>query len=240
MKLSTFFVVAGMFIISLYFLIDVNYYASTQSISENKTDTPYLKIPKIGVNENINNKSTSYGIYHEPKSAKPGFGTVILFGHRTLYGSPFLELDRLKKGDNITIEWPGIGNVEYSVVRSFIVPSSYRLSVEEGKVLFLVTCYPLGSTEKRLIIEAKEEKIYPIQNKRTENNTKKYYALFLIAIFFIAGLSLSYIYPVDEDKIIIFLSTVAFTLFLIFGFIFPIPPDYIASKLSQISSFLGG
>ncbi|MBM4240942.1 MAG: class E sortase [Euryarchaeota archaeon] len=239
MKLSTFFILAGMFIISLYFLIDVNYYANIQNASENKTNTPYLVIPKIGVNEKINNQSVSYGIYHDPKSAKPGFGTVVLHGHRTLYGSPFLNLEKLQKGDNITLEWPGIGNVEYKVERSFIVPSSYRLSVEQGNVLFLATCYPLGSTKERLIIEAKLEKIYPFENKNTSNSTKKYYAIIMICIFLGAGLSLTYFYPVEEDKIIIFIATLTLTLFLLCGFLFPIPPDYLASKLSDISNFLG-
>ena len=113
MKLSTFFVLVGMLIISLYGLIEVSYYASAQNLTENSSDTPYLIIPGIGVDQAINNKSVDYGIYHEPKSAKPGFGTVALFGHRTLHGSPFLNLDKLQPGDNITVEWPGIGNVEY-------------------------------------------------------------------------------------------------------------------------------
>ena len=72
----------------------------------------------------------------DPKSEKPGFGTVALFGHRTFHGSPFLNLDKLQPGDNLTVEWPGIGNVEYEVVNSTIVPASYRLSIEQGNTLF--------------------------------------------------------------------------------------------------------
>ena len=72
--------------------------------------------------------------------------------------SPFLNLDKLQSGDNITIEWPGIGNVEYQVMNSTIVPASYMLSIEQGKVLFLITCYPLGSDKERLMIEAKTRK----------------------------------------------------------------------------------
>ena len=152
MKISTFLIIAGMIIISFYALVEVNYYSATQTINQKPGETPYVIIPKIGVDQTINNKSVDYGIYHEPQSAKPGSGTVVLFGHRTLHGSPFLKLDQLQAGDNITLEWPGIGYVEYIVENSTIVPADYRLSVEQGDVLFLITCYPLGSTKERLMI----------------------------------------------------------------------------------------
>lgn len=239
MKLSTFFVLAGMLIISMYFIIDVNYYAATSTISEDPKDTPFLNIPKIGVYESINNKSVSYGIYHEPQSSKPGHGTVILFGHRTLYGSPFLDLDKLKENDEIFVEWPGIGNVEYKVTKSFVTTSSYQIPLKQGKALVLSTCYPLGSTEKRLIIEAKQVKIEPFQYTKTVNNNKTQYAILLIGVFFMVGIALSYFYPIDEDKIYIFSATIALTLFLVFGFLFPIPPENVASQLSNMSGFLG-
>ena len=105
-------------IISFYALVEVNYYSSTQTINQKPEDIPYILIPKIGVDEAINNKSVDYGIYHEPQSAKPASGTVVLFGHRTLHGSPFLKLDQLKQGDNVTLEWPGIGYVEYKIINS--------------------------------------------------------------------------------------------------------------------------
>ena len=89
MKLSTFFVLFGMLIISLYGLIEVSYYSSANQLAVNNTDTPYIEIPKIGVDQAINNKSVDYGIYHDPKSAKPGFGTVALFGHQYI---PWLSL----------------------------------------------------------------------------------------------------------------------------------------------------
>ena len=239
MKISTFFIVVGMVILSLYVLIEVNYYAAADTIIANQSDAPYLEIPGIGVNESINNKSVSYGIYHEPQSFKPGRGTVIIFGHRTLYGSPFLNLDKLKKGDQITLIWPEIGNAEYTVNDSFIVLASYRMSVEQGNSLFLITCYPLGSTKERYVVQAKLDRISPITNKTTHENPKSYYAPLLILGFFAGGLVINYIYPVEEDKKIIFIVVLALTLFLIFGYLFPIPADYISSKLADINNFLG-
>ena len=238
MKISTFFVIVGMVIISLYALVEVNYYSAIETVSEHSGDNPYLEIPKLGIDESINNKSIDYGIYHEPKSAKPGSGTVVLFGHRTLHGSPFLKLDQLKPGDNVTVEWKGIGDVEYLVENTTIVPADYRLSIEQGKVLFLITCYPLGSTKERLIIKAKQMKIYPIQKER-KPNPQQHYAIIIILAFMGLGMALSFLYPIEEDRAIIFLATLALTLFLTLGYFFPTPPSSIETNLSRINEFLG-
>lgn len=239
MKLSTILVLVGMMIISLYGLIEVSYYSSAQSMAANSSDTPYLEIPSIGVNQPINNKSVDYGIYHEPKSAKPGTGTVALFGHRTLHGSPFLNLDKLQAGDNITIEWPGIGSTEYQVINSTIVPASYQLSIDQGNQLFLITCYPLGSTKERLMIQAKQVAVYPINRTRNKPSNDPPYAIIIILGFFVGGTALSFLYPVNEDQYIIFLATIAITAFLIVAYLYPIPPDAIESQLSWANDILG-
>ena len=239
MKISTIFVVLGLLIISLYCIVEVNYYASAQEVTHNISDTPYLKISEIGVDQPINNKSVNYGVYHEPASSKPGEGTVVLFGHRTLHGSPFLRLNELKAGDNITLEWPGIGNVEYTVINSTIVPASYRLSVEQGNVLFLITCYPLGSSAQRMIIEAKQGKIYPIQKTETKPPDNPGYAFLIMAGFFAVGTILSYLYPVKEDKVLIFAATAIFTLLLVVGYFYQPLPDAVASGLSWMNSLAG-
>jgi sortase A len=239
MKISTLFVVLGLVIISLYCFMEVDYYVSYQEITKNTSDVPYLTISKIGLEQAINNKSINYGVYHEPASATPGSGTVILFGHRTLHGSPFLNLDKLTAGDNITVEWPGIGDVDYTVMNSTIVPASYRMSVDQGNVLFLITCYPLGSSAERLIIEAKQGGIYPIQKTEQKANPQAPYAPLIILGFFLGGTFLSYIYPVKDERIIIFIAIIALTLFLVVEYFFQLPTDGIESALSNINNFLG-
>jgi LPXTG-site transpeptidase (sortase) family protein len=239
MKLSTILIITGMFIISLYCLIEVSYYASQINVENNITKTGIVSIPSLDINQKINNKSVSYGVYHEPESFKPGKGTVIIFGHRTLYGSPFLKLDKLKKGDTVFLDWPGIGKVEYIVNRSFVVPASYRISVKQGKKLFLITCHPLGSTKERLIVEAQFKKIYPFQKILTYDNPQSYYALIIILGFLIGGLSATYLYPVDEDKILLLIATIGLSLFLTLGYLFPIPPEFISTQLSNINNIFG-
>ncbi len=237
MKISTFFIIAGIIIISFYALVEVNYYSSTQTISQKPGDTPHVLIPKIGVDEVINNKSVDYGIYHEPQSAKPGNGTVVLFGHRTLHGSPFLKLDQLKEGDNVTLEWPGIGYVEYNILNTTIVPADYRLSVEQGNVLFLITCYPLGSTRERMIIKAKQGETYPIKTVR-KTNSQKHYALIIILAFLAVGIIFGFLYPIKEERTIILMVVMALTFFLVLGYLFPTPPDTLESIMSRISNFI--
>ena len=238
MKLSTLFVLIGMVIISLYGLIEVSYYSSAGNISQNSSNTPFLEIPAIGVDQAINNKSVDYGIYYDSNSSKPSYGTTALFGHRTFHGSPFLNLDKLKSGDNISVEWPGIGNVTYAVMNSTVVDASYRLNIEQGNKLFLITCYPLGSDTQRLIIEAQQVSISPI-NKNQKHSSEPSYGILIIVAFFVGGLILSFLYPLKEDQYILFLATIAITAFLVLAYLFPIPPDAIESQLSWFNNLLG-
>ncbi len=238
-KLSTIFVLIGMLIITFYGLIEVSYYASADNLAGNNSETPYLEIPKIGIDQAINNESVNYGIYHDPRSAEPTLGTVAIFGHRTFYGSPFLNLNKLQPGDNITLEWPGIGNVQYNVMNSTIVPASYMLSIEQGNVLFLITCYPLGSDKERLMIEAKQGNIYPLNNSEKKPADDPSYAIVIILGFFASGTILSYFYPVKPDQYIIFIATIAITILLIYAFLFPGPLDAVESKLVWINDILG-
>jgi len=237
MKISTICIIAGLVIISMYTLVEVTYYASTSSMNQNRSDVPYLEIPSIGIDQSINNKSIDYGIYLEPKSAIPGYGTVILAGHRTFYSSPFLNLDKLKAGDNITLSWPGIGNIQYNVVKTYVVPATYQLPIEQGKTLILYTCYPLGSSKERLIIQASQSNIYPFNYNTKSSDQQIPYAPLIISAFLGLGLVLTYIYPVKEDKIILLIAIIALTVFLIYGYLFPIPPDGIVTQISNMSNW---
>ena len=240
MKFSTAMVIVGMLIISLYLLIEVGYYSYSVNTESNPQDTPYIIIPKIGVNQSINNQSIDHGIYFEPKSFKPTNGTTILFGHRTLHGSPFLKLDQLQPGDKIYVEWPGIGNVTYSMVNSTIVDASYMMPVEQGNTLFLITCYPLGSDKQRLIIQADYETITPLNPATVQvQNPQAPLGIMLISLLFAGGLILGRFYPVADDRIWIFMATLALTMLLVFAYFYPVPNDTLESGLSQLNSMLG-
>ncbi|ADP77863.1 sortase family protein [Methanothermus fervidus DSM 2088] len=227
-KLSTVMIIVGVFIIFLYALIEVSYYASKITIENKYTAT--LEIPAINLKEEINNKSLSYGVYYDPRSSIPGSGTTVLFGHRTLYGSPFMNLDKLKKGDVVYVNWPKVGKIEYKVDKSFVVPADYEIPLRQGNKLLLVTCYPFGSTSKRLIVECKIVKILPLEKIKVENPNKNY-SLAIIVLFFLFCMLIYKIYPYREDKLILLVVFLSLTLILIFAYINPVPPEFISDKL---------
>ena len=153
--ISTVIVIICIIIIGLYAAGEVNYF-SQKTVSEKNITSPVVLIEKVGINEKINNVSLSQGVMLDEKSGIPTQGDVVLFGHRTLQGSPFLRLNEVNNGDTITLEWPGIGEVKYSVTNKKIVPATYKLETNQsGNHILLITCDPIGSTENRLIIELK-------------------------------------------------------------------------------------
>jgi sortase A len=80
----------------------------------------------------------------------------VLSGHRTTYGAPFRELDRLRTGDRITIEVPSWGTTVFEVRSTLIVaPSDVWVASGTGGVrLTLTTCHPAGSDQERLVVQA--------------------------------------------------------------------------------------
>lgn len=83
-------------------------------------------------------------------------GRVIVSGHRTTYGAPFWDLDKLRRGDDIVIDtrW---GDFTYEVVRSEVVPANSRAIVvpSQERELVLTTCNPRFSASQRLIVFAR-------------------------------------------------------------------------------------
>ena len=83
-------------------------------------------------------------------------GRVIISGHRTTYGAPFYDIDRLRRGDEIRLEtkW---GDFTYEVTGSEIVPpnsTDIATPVSDKPELVLTTCNPRFSAAERLIVSA--------------------------------------------------------------------------------------
>jgi len=146
--ISTIIIIVCICIIGLYAAGEVNYF-SAKTISEKNITSPVVIIEKVGIHEKINNVSLSQGVMMDEQSSIPTKGDVMLFGHRTLQGSPFLRLNEVNNGDIITLEWPGIGEAQYKVINKSIVPATYQLSTtQSGDHVFLITCDPIGSTKQ--------------------------------------------------------------------------------------------
>lgn len=128
-----------------------------------------IKIPKIGVDvvvvEGTTPAALKAGAGHYASSPLPcETGNVAIAGHRTTYGKPFAQMDRMAPGDVIVLETP-IGSCTYEVVKRpgnapnpFVVDPSNQGVVANTpgeRNLTLTTCHPKGSAKERLIIRAK-------------------------------------------------------------------------------------
>lgn len=84
-----------------------------------------------------------------------GRGRVVVSGHRTTYGAPFWDLDRLEPGDAIEVatRW---GDFVYRVTELQVAePDALALWVgDDVSELVLTTCHPRFSADRRLFVFA--------------------------------------------------------------------------------------
>lgn len=228
--ISTIIIIICILIIGLYAMGEVNYFSSKIAVERN-IESPAIVIPTIGVNEKLNNVSLSQGVLHEPTSYAPLEGDVLLFGHRTLQGSPFLRLNELSSGDELLLEWPGIGELKYIVNDSKIVPAEYVLNAEEGgDSLYLITCDPIGSTANRLIIQGQLQDTNPVNTTILKDNPQESNAWIISAIFLVVGLIFSFICS-KEQRIYILAVVLIISAILFYCCINPIPSELIYDKI---------
>ena len=188
-------------------------------------------VDKVGINEKMNNISLDLGVMIDEKSSIPTNGDVVIFGHRTLQGSPFLRLNELENGDIITLEWPEVGEVNYTVTNKTIVPATYHLDVNNtGNKVLLITCDPIGSTENRLIVEGERTNVSGIDEKIINDNPKESYAWMIAGAFLVVGLVIAFVYPKDSRPYI--LAAVLIISVILFYFCFnPISSQAIYDKI---------
>jgi sortase A len=119
---------------------------------------PNLKVDTVVV-EGTGASALRAGAGHYPNTPLPGEeGNVAIAGHRTTYGKPFANLDRLAVGDDIVLETP-LGRHVYRVTRPPFVVSNTDFTViaqVPGRSLTLTTCHPKGSARQRLVVRAEK------------------------------------------------------------------------------------
>ncbi|WP_202590923.1 MULTISPECIES: class E sortase [unclassified Streptomyces] len=136
-----------------------------------------LRIPRIGLTAPVAEGTSKGGVLdrgyvgHYTRTAQAGrAGNFALAGHRNTHGEPFRRLDRLRRGDRITVETrdavytytvdkslartaPSDSGVIAPVPRSNITTSvGYS---EPGYYLTLTTCTPEFSSRYRLVVWGK-------------------------------------------------------------------------------------
>ncbi|MFT4035496.1 MAG: class E sortase [Patulibacter sp.] len=119
-----------------------------------------ISIPEIKLKRTIVNGTDTAALRKGPglieSTELPGLGgTTAIAGHRTTYGAPFHDIDRLKRGDRITVGTP-YGNFTYAVERHRIVtPTDTWVLDRIGRErLVLSACHPLYSAAQRIIVFA--------------------------------------------------------------------------------------
>lgn len=136
-----------------------------------------LRIPRLGLTAPVAQGVGKRGVLdkgyvgHYPRTAQPGRpGNFSVAGHRNTHGEPFRRIDRLRRGDRITVETRD-AVYTYTVDKSLAqtspsdsgviaaVPrSNVRTSVgysEPGYYLTLTTCTPEFTSRYRLIVWGK-------------------------------------------------------------------------------------
>lgn len=91
-----------------------------------------------------------------PETFLPGQGNTIgIAGHRTTYGAPFRDIDKIENGDEIVLEMP-YGSFTYEVTNTRIVePTDVEIVRTVGRErLVLTACHPLYSAAQRYAVFA--------------------------------------------------------------------------------------
>lgn len=142
-----------------------------------------LRIPRIGLTAPVAEGTSEGGVLdrgyvgHYSRTAQAGqAGNFSLAGHRNTHGEPFRRIDRLRRGDRITVETrdavytytvdkslaqtaPSDSGVIAPVPRSNITTSAGYS--EPGYYLTLTTCTPEFSSRYRLVVWGKLTSMRP-------------------------------------------------------------------------------
>jgi sortase A len=151
-------------------------FSTTNFISNKKSSTDFeLSISKLNLTAPIllgvdpadkekYNAELTKGVAHMNGTALPGEkGNVFIYGHssseiKSPYDKIFAKLNDLTDGDKIEIKYKG-KKVSYTVSGKKIVEKDDMSVLEQTdeRILTLMTCWPLGTSDKRLIVIAKQD-----------------------------------------------------------------------------------
>lgn len=135
-----------------------------------------VRIPRLGADyarpllEGTDRDTLEKGIGHYRGTAAPGaIGNFAIAGHRTTYGRPFHDIDRLRPGDVVVVETRTAYSV-YAVKRHEIVtPTDVRViapvpdkpgAKPTQRWLTVTACHPKYSAAQRYVVFAQLVKTY--------------------------------------------------------------------------------
>lgn len=137
---------------------DYNADSNAVIISKINVRAPLVKIN--GTSQNEINAGLDQGIILYPGSAQPGQNNeVVISGHssvfpwvKTQYGQVFTLLDKLTAGDTVSIIY-GHRQYDYLITdKEILNPSAVKVSSTNQATLKMITCWPIGTSAKRLVV----------------------------------------------------------------------------------------
>ncbi len=163
-------------------VLDIEYSVNVKSEGKVKNLTPPNKdfsivIPKIGavapivanvdpINPENYLSALRKGVAHAANTAMPGeFGNTYIFAHSTdafynvgAYNAVFYLLGKLTEGDEIYIYYKGEEYLYKVSDKKVVAPEDVKYLGKQGdwNTLTLQTCYPPGTTLKRLVVIANQ------------------------------------------------------------------------------------
>lgn len=147
--------------------ITVNSLAPDYSEQPNSIKISKIKIkaPLVfaaGVSQKELNDALNQGVLIYPGSGLPGQNReVFLTGHssvfpwtKTSYGQVFTRLDKLEPGDIVSLVYEH-RQYDYRVrEKQILPPEQVKISNDNQPILTLMTCWPIGTALKRLVVRA--------------------------------------------------------------------------------------
>ncbi len=149
-----------------------------------------LIVPKIGKNvplvdvdtgsnfdfdhmENIFMKELEKGVLRYPGTARPGEnGNAFIFGHSSnfpwmpgAYNQVFALLDKLVYGDEVIVYYNQKKYVYVINEKQIVKPGDVKILNRDvnKKELSLMTCWPIGTTLKRMVVFAELKEVTPVK-----------------------------------------------------------------------------
>jgi LPXTG-site transpeptidase (sortase) family protein len=124
-----------------------------------------ISIPTIGVTATIGTSLARGAIYWD-RVGRPGQGTTVAIAAHDVtpvpgfHGhGPFHDIDRLRKGDRITVSRGGKRYAYRVTGRSVIASTNLHIAdLTRYERLVLTTCWPRGSGKYRLVVYARPAK----------------------------------------------------------------------------------
>ncbi|MEY2627025.1 MAG: hypothetical protein RJB08_784 [Actinomycetota bacterium] len=134
-----------------------------------------LEVPTAGIAdiivEGVSASALRHGPGHVPRTALPGQpGNSAIAGHRTTYGAPFADLDKVDVGDSAVVTTL-TGKFVFEVIDTKIIKPNQTEVLQPLKnktLLTLITCNPRYSTSQRLVVIAELRKTLPLGTTETK------------------------------------------------------------------------